>query len=80
MAQLKVRQLDEDVAVALKRRAASRGVSLEAEVRSTLATSVSLRRAAFERRVRALRAASGRPGTRALDSARSIRRERDAKG
>jgi plasmid stability protein len=78
MAQLKVRQLDERVAGALKRRASSRGVSLEEEVRLTLAASVSARRAAFERRARALRAASGGPGRRELDSARLIRRERDA--
>jgi plasmid stability protein len=80
MAQLKVRQLDDDVAVALKRRAAGRGVSLEEEVRSTLAASVRARRTAFERRARALRAASGGPGSPALDSARVIRRERDATG
>ena len=80
MAQLKVRQLDDRVAIALRRRAAGRGVSLEEEVRSTLAASVSARRGAFERRARALRAASGGPGSRALDSARIIRRERDATG
>jgi len=80
MAQLKVRQLDDHIAGALKRRAEGRGVSLEEEVRSTLAASVSARRAAFERRARALRAASGGPGSRSLDSARVIRRERDASG
>jgi len=80
MAQLKVRQLDDQVAVALKRRAERRGVSLEEEVRLTLTASVSTGRAAFERRARALRAASGGPGSRALDSARIIRRERDATG
>ena len=80
MAQLKVRQLDDRVAAALKARAEHRGVSLEEEVRSTLAASVESRRSAFERRARALREASGRPGSRALDSARTIRRERDANG
>jgi hypothetical protein len=54
--------------------------SLEEEVRSTLAGSVAARRAAFERRARALRADSGRPGRPELDSARIIRKERDANG
>lgn len=80
MAQLKVRQLDDRIAGALKTRAAHRGVSLEEEVRVTLTASVAVRRAAFERRARALRAATGGPGRRALDSARSIRKERDANG
>ncbi len=76
MAQLKVRQLDDRIAAALKARAAHRGVSLEEEVRSTLAASVASRRLAFERRARASREATGRPGRRELDSARLIRRER----
>lgn len=80
MAQLKVRQLDDRIAGALKTRAAHRGVSLEEEVRATLAASVAARRLAFERRARALRDATGRPGRRALDSARIIRKERDANG
>lgn len=80
MAQLKVRQLDDQVAAALKRRAESRGVSLEEEVRSILTTAVAARRSAMERRARALRKATGKPGSRALDSARTIRRERDANG
>jgi plasmid stability protein len=80
MAELKVRQLDDRVAEALKTRAAQRGVSLEEEVRSTLVASVAARRAAFERRARALRADTGRPGRPALDSARIIRKERDANG
>ncbi len=80
MAQLKVRQLDDAVAAALKRRAESRGVSLEEEVRSMLTTAVAARRSAMERRARALRKSTGKPGSRALDSARTIRRERDANG
>jgi plasmid stability protein len=80
MAQLKVRQLDDRIAGALKARAVHRGVSLEEEVRATLGASVAARRAAFERRARASRAASGGPGRRALDSARTIRKERDARG
>jgi plasmid stability protein len=81
MANLKVRQLSEQVAAALKARAARRGVSLEEEVRSTLTSSVAARRAALARRAAALRAAAGgRPGRRRLDSARIIRGERDASG
>ncbi|MBA2258393.1 MAG: hypothetical protein H0W18_05830 [Acidobacteria bacterium] len=80
MAELKVRQLDERVARALKTRAARRGVSLEEEVRSTLSASVSTRRDAFRRRAAAVRAASGGQSSRGTDSARTIRRERDATG
>lgn len=80
MAQLKVRQLDDRIAGSLKARAAHRGVSLEEEVRSTLAASVAARRGAFERRARAMREATGRPGRRTLDSAHVIRKERDTNG
>ena len=79
MAELKVRQLDARVASALKLRAARRGVSLEEEVRLTPDASVAARRAAFARRAAALRAATA-PGRAALDSARIIRKERDAAG
>lgn len=81
MAELKVRQLDDRVVAALKARAKKRGVSLEEEVRTTLSMSVAARRDAFARRAASLRAAGG--GDRAnpdLDSARIIRRERDAWG
>lgn len=81
MAELKVRQLDERVAAALKARAKKRGVSLEEEVRATLSASVLARRGAFARRAAALRAAAGgKPGDPKLDSARIIREERDAWG
>lgn len=80
MADLKVRQLDERVARALKTRAARRGVSLEEEVRSTLSASVSTRRDAFRRRAAALRAATAGQKARGIDSARTIRKERDATG
>jgi plasmid stability protein len=81
MAELKVRRLDEGIASALEARAKRRGVSLEEEVRSTLAASVTARRIAFKRRAAALRAAAGgKPGRPELDSARIIRRERDAWG
>lgn len=80
MAELKVRQLDDRVAAALKRRARKRGVSLEEEVRATLTASVTARREAFARRAAALRGAIGAPGKLELDSARLIREDRDAWG
>jgi plasmid stability protein len=81
MAELKVRQLAERVATALRSRAGRRGVSLEEEVRATLTASVDGRRAAFARRAAASRKAAGdRPGRDAVDSAAIIRRERDARG
>jgi antitoxin FitA len=80
MADLKVRQLDESVARALKIRASRRGVSLEEEVRSTLGASVAGRRDAFRRRAATLRTASAAQGSTGTDSARTIRRERDASG
>jgi antitoxin FitA len=81
MAELKVRQLDDRVAAALKARARHRGVSLEEEVRATLTAAVLGRRDAFIRRAAAIRAAIGSgPGRPELDSARVIREERDAWG
>lgn len=81
MAELKVRQLDDRVVAALKARARKRGVSLEEEVRTTLSRSVAARRDAFARRAANLRAAAARHGANPeLDSARIIRRERDAWG
>ncbi|HYT68451.1 MAG TPA: hypothetical protein VEL51_18640 [Vicinamibacterales bacterium] len=80
MADIKVRQLDERVARTLKTRAAKRGVSLEEEVRATLAASVASKREAFRRRAAALRAASAGDRGRRTDSARTIRQERDATG
>ena len=80
MADLKVRGLDERVAQALKSRASKRGVSLEEEVRTTLAASIAARRDAFRRRAATLRAKTVKPKVRARDSARTIRAERDATG
>jgi plasmid stability protein len=81
MADLKVRQLDDRVASALKARARRRGVSLEEEARSTLTAAVLRRRRALARRATASRAAAGgRPGSPALDSARTVREDRDAWG
>ncbi|MGD9902177.1 MAG: hypothetical protein AB7U83_01810 [Vicinamibacterales bacterium] len=81
MAELKVRQLDDAVAHALRARAAKRGLSLEEEVRTTLAASVDARRRAYLRRAAAVRASIG-PSVddRPVDSTRLIRRERDARG
>lgn len=81
MADLKVRQLDDDVAAALRARAGRKGISLEEEVRSTLAASVDARRAAFLRRALAVRSATAaRNGAAEFESTRLIRRERDKRG
>jgi plasmid stability protein len=81
MAEIKVRNLDDAVASALRARARAKGVSLEEEVRRTLTASVEADRAELVRRARALHAAAGsKPGRPELDSARTIREERDAWG
>ena len=81
MGELKVRQVGESVVTALKARARRRGVSLEEEIRVILSASTAARRHAFARRAAALRRAAGStPGRPSLDSARLIRRERDAGG
>jgi plasmid stability protein len=81
MADLKVRQLDDRVAGALRARAARKGVSLEEEVRGTLAASVQARRRAFLRRAQAIRQTIGdQPVASTLESSRLIRRERDKRG
>ena len=81
MAELKVRNLDDHVAAVLKARARQKGISLEEEVRRTLALSVARDRADLVERARALHAAAGdQPGRPELDSAHLIREERDAGG
>ena len=81
MSEFKVRRLDAKVAAALRARAKARGVSMEEEVRRTLADSVASKRDAFVRRAAACRAATRRPrGRPATDSAVLIREERDAWG
>jgi plasmid stability protein len=81
MADVKVCNLDEGVAQALGTRARSRGVSLEEEVRRSLAEAVALRHEAFARRAAACRAATtARARRRPFDSVVIIRRERDARG
>ena len=79
MAQLKVRNLDDAIASALKARAKANGVSLEEEVRRILTASVTADREELVRRAKALHAAAGgKPGRPELDSVRTIREERDA--
>jgi plasmid stability protein len=81
MADLKVRNLDDAIASALRARAKANGISLEEEVRRTLGASVMADREDLVRRAKALHAAAGgRPGSPELDSARTIRAERDAWG
>ena len=81
MAELKVRQVDDHLVAVLKQRARHKGISLEEEVRRTLAASVAADREALIRRAAAMRAAIGeKPRDPALDSARIIREERDAWG
>ena len=75
MADLKVRQLDERVARALKTRASRRGVSVEDEVRTTLMASgaaIGMRSGGAA----ALRSAGAAQGSTGPDSTRLIRRER----
>lgn len=81
MADLKVRQLSDDVADALRARAVRKGISLEEEVRGTLAASVEFKRQAFLRRAKAIRRSIGHNAdAHALDSARLIRKDRDRRG
>jgi antitoxin FitA len=81
MAEIKVRNLDDRVADILRARARQRGLSLEEEIRQTLAAAVNADIKSFARRAAAIRAAAGgKPGRPEFDSARLIREERDAWG
>jgi plasmid stability protein len=81
MADLKVRNLDDHVAAVLKARANHKGISLEEEIRRTLAASVAVDRTDLVEQAKALHAAAGgKPGKPELDSTRIIREERDAWG
>ena len=81
MTDIKVRNLDDSVATALRSRAKAKCISLEEEVRRTLAASVEADRAELVRCARALHAAAGgQPGKPELDSARVVRAERDTWG
>lgn len=81
MADLKVRQLSDQVADALRARAGRKGISLEEEVRGTLAASVEFKRQAFLRRAKAIRKSIGdKSSASSLESTRMIRKERDSRG
>ncbi len=81
MADIKVRNLDERVADILRTKAKNRGISLEEEIRRTLAASVNSDLEAFARRAAAVRAATaGQEHDPAADSVASIREQRDAWG
>jgi plasmid stability protein len=80
MADIKVRNFDA-VASALKERAKAKRISLEEEIRRTLAASVKAERADLVKRARALHAAAdSKPGKPEFDSARIIRAECDSGG
>jgi plasmid stability protein len=81
VADLKVRNLDNAGARALKARAKASGVSLEEKLRRTLTASVAGDREELVRRAKALHAAGGgKLGKPELDGARSVREERNAWG
>jgi len=81
MANIKVRNLDDRVADILKTRARQRGISLEEEVRRTLAASVTSDMEAFARRAAAVRkATAGQENDPSADSVATIREQRDAWG
>jgi plasmid stability protein len=81
IADIKVRNLDDRITDILKARAKQRGISLEEEIRRTLAASVNSDMEAFARRAAALRAATaGQELDPELDSVRVIREQRDAWG
>jgi antitoxin FitA len=80
MAELKVRNLDDTVAAALRARAERNGTSVEEEARRALTLSVARRREAFARRAAAIRASIGKLPKGWLDSTAIIRRDRDAWG
>jgi plasmid stability protein len=81
VADLKVRNVDDRVASALRARAKARGASLEEEVRRTLTALVAADRDELVRRAKALHAAAGgASGKPELDSTRTIREERDSRG
>lgn len=81
MADIKVRNLDDRIADILKTRAKQRGISLEEEIRRTLAASVNSDMEAFARRAAAVRAATaGQEHDPSADSVATIREQRDAWG
>jgi plasmid stability protein len=81
MAGLKIRNLDDVVAGALRARAKAKSVSLEEEGCRTLKASIAADREELLRRAKTLHAAAGgKPGNPELDSAWIIREGRDGWG
>jgi plasmid stability protein len=76
---LTIRKLPEDVQVALRRRAAAAGRSLEAEAREILASACALRRGEDWWRGLAKRRLARTPRRLATESAELIRAGRDAR-
>jgi plasmid stability protein len=81
MAEIKVRELDDQVFEMLKARALSRGISLEAEVRTILTDAIAGDREALRHEAEAIaeRIRRRNPGPHS-DSVQIIRDERDAWG
>jgi plasmid stability protein len=81
MADIRVHNLNERIADILRTKAKQRGISLQEEIRRTLAASVNSDMEAFARRAAAVRAATaGQDIDPELDSVRIIRKQRDAWG
>lgn len=79
MAGIKARNLDERIADILKTRARQRGISLEEEIRRTLAAPVDSDMEAFARRATAVReATAGQENNPSADSVATIREQRHA--
>jgi plasmid stability protein len=79
MGQIVIRNLDDSVLDALRRRAAERGTSTEEEARSALSASVGLGRKDAAARLAAVRRRIGRPaGPSAVEDLRRDRRRDEA--
>ena len=80
MAQITIRNLDDAVLSALKRRALQAGVSMEEEARRTLAMAVGVDRKAARAQVDAVRSAIGKPDAREATTEEIVRQMRDERG
>ena len=80
MAQLIIRNLDEDVVLRLKARAAQRGQSLEQSLRDLLSEAARPGREAVLKRADQIRARSRPAGPEAPDTVSMLRRLRDRGG
>ncbi len=74
MGQILIRNIDDAVLEALRKRAASQGVSLEQEARATLARAAGLTRAEAIARLDAVRLRLGSAGGSTLDDLKADRR------